>query len=116
MTEYQKKAFHFSKPLVYARYTLDHDDYKTRKINVIYLKIVNNTYFLLVDTKNGTYLTGHGLSIITNSPYNEIKIVINESNIIEPAKERCKKFFESSKTNESDKQIQDSEYITLIRS
>ncbi|CAF4993784.1 unnamed protein product, partial [Rotaria sp. Silwood1] len=54
--------------------------------------IVNiDTYYetlKTIDTKNNTYLTPHGMSILKQKPYNDLEIVINENAIMQPAKER----------------------------
>ncbi|CAF0822804.1 unnamed protein product [Rotaria sordida] len=42
-----------------------------------------------IDTKNTTYLTSHGMSILEEKPYNDLKIDVNKDAIIQPTSERC---------------------------
>ncbi|CAF1374351.1 unnamed protein product [Rotaria sp. Silwood1] len=52
-----------------------------------------------IDTKNSTYLTPHGMSILKQKPYNDLKIMVNEDNIVQPAKERYRQLFDSPHDN-----------------
>ncbi|CAF2139182.1 unnamed protein product [Rotaria magnacalcarata] len=53
-----------------------------------------------IDTKNGTYITSYGMSILKQKPYSDFGIVINENNVMEPVKERCRKFVDCSRAIE----------------
>ncbi|CAF1308626.1 unnamed protein product [Rotaria magnacalcarata] len=52
-----------------------------------------------IDTKNGIYLTPHGLSVLRQKRYSDLKIVINEESVVEPSKESYRKLFDPSKGN-----------------
>jgi hypothetical protein len=49
-------------------------------------------YLFLVDTQNATYLTPYGHSILQKS-YSNLNVKINESAIIQPTKNHCRRFF-----------------------
>ncbi|CAF4211330.1 unnamed protein product, partial [Rotaria magnacalcarata] len=65
----------------------------------MYTEIIDYIYIVLVDTKNGTYLTPHGLSVLRQKRYSDLKIVINEESVVEPSKESYRKLFDPSKGN-----------------
>ncbi len=51
---------------------------------------------VLVDTKNNTYLTSYGLSLLKSMPYSDLQISINESAVIEPTTSRSRKILNMS--------------------
>lgn len=56
----------------------------------------------LVDTKNSTYLSPYGMSILKEKPYSDLQISINENDIIEPKSDHSRKLFTASRDNDSD--------------
>ena len=57
----------------------------------MYLELLIIYTSFLVDTKNSTYLTSHGMSILREKPYIDLKIVVNVDRIVQPNKERYRK-------------------------
>jgi hypothetical protein len=53
----------------------------------------------LVDTKNDTYLTPYGLSILDEKPYKDLNILVNKNGIIQPKKEHTRKLFDLPRDN-----------------
>ena len=51
-------------------------------------RIINHTFKILVDTKNSTYLSPYGMSILEQKPYSDFKITVNKDAIVQPLKER----------------------------
>ncbi len=70
---------------------------------------INHTFKFLVDTKNTTYLSPYGISILEQKPYNDLKIIVNKNAIIQPSKERYRKLSDVPDITHGDKE--NCEYI-----
>ncbi|CAF1414850.1 unnamed protein product, partial [Adineta ricciae] len=49
-----------------------------------------------IDTKNTTYLSPYGVSILEQKPYNDFQIILNKDAIVQPLKERHRKLTDAS--------------------
>ncbi|UJR17415.1 hypothetical protein I4U23_004310 [Adineta vaga] len=49
-----------------------------------------------IDTRNTTYLSPYGVSILEQKPYNDFKIIVNKDAIVQPSKERYRKLTDAS--------------------
>ncbi|CAF3723793.1 unnamed protein product [Rotaria sp. Silwood1] len=62
-----------------------------------------------IDTKNTTYLTSHGMSILEEKPYNNLKIDVNKDAIIQPTSERFRELPNEPDANRNN----DKENVTM---
>lgn len=74
---------------------------------------INHTFKFLVDTKNTTYLSPYGMSLLEQKPYSDLKVIVDKNAIIQPSKERYHELSDGVDVTDADKENGKNTYVFM---